>query len=563
MYRVAASETVENAEHGKSGAEAARMKRLYRSECRFPGRIRARRSDYHAVMVLRYTAAMDTPLVKTQWKRWHVWFFLLFVLILSYLTYFHRYWEPHYVFWDENYHIASAQKYLHGVYFMEQHPPLGKLLIAAGEKIFHPNPQSDQFLNTDYGTNFPPGFSFVGYRFFSALLSWWTAPLFFFVFLLLTRNPLISSLLSFPYIFDNALIVHSRGAMLEGPLSFFAMLMILMFFLLLEYRDRGKIFYWLSVAFGASFALVATTKVLGLFLILLIPALVWKLLPQWGRIGKCALSFLAGFILVYCSVWYIHFALGRTINTALPNNGYYQASDAYKSYLKKGTVGSLLSFPVELADSLKYVTFYNAGAPRLDLCKEDENGSPFYFWPLGARSINYRWETPDSKSYLYLYLVANPAVWWSALLGLLLGAAFLVTPYLLPIRQPLRQKYLLTVFLGLYASYMIAISQINRVLYLYHYFLPLLVSFIVLGIVICEIQYIGRWLVTETARTIICIILAGLVFVTHQYYRPLTYYEPMTDAQVQHRAFFPLWELHCVNCEHPSTLVVPFRKPGS
>jgi dolichyl-phosphate-mannose--protein O-mannosyl transferase len=171
----------------------------------------------------------DAPMV---WKRWHVLLFLGLVLALSYLTYFHRYWNPPNVFWDENYHIASAQKYLHNVYFMEQHPPLGKLLVALGEKIFHPNLQTDQFLGTDYGNNFD-GFSFVGYRFFSALLSWWTAPLLFLIFLTLLRNPLHSALLSFLYIFDNAMIVHMRGAMLEGPLIFFCALTILFFLLFL------------------------------------------------------------------------------------------------------------------------------------------------------------------------------------------------------------------------------------------------------------------------------------------------------------------------------------------
>ena len=124
----------------------------------------------------------------TAWKPWHAWLFLGFVILLSYFTYFHRYWEPQAVFWDENYHIASAQKYLHGIYFMEQHPPLGKLLIALGEKMLHPNEKTDQFIGTDYGTDFAAGFSFAGYRFFSALLAWWTAPVMFLLFAMLRRS---------------------------------------------------------------------------------------------------------------------------------------------------------------------------------------------------------------------------------------------------------------------------------------------------------------------------------------------------------------------------------------
>ena len=61
------------------------------------------------------------------------------VLIVSYFTYFHRYPSPAAPFWDENYYIPDAQKYLNGIFFMDIHPPLGKMLIALGEWLLHPN----------------------------------------------------------------------------------------------------------------------------------------------------------------------------------------------------------------------------------------------------------------------------------------------------------------------------------------------------------------------------------------------------------------------------------------
>src|SRR5574341_341930 len=54
-------------------------------------------------------------------------------ILVSFLTYFWNYGYPEAVFWDENYHIASAEKYIQGVFFQEYHPLLGKMLIAAGE----------------------------------------------------------------------------------------------------------------------------------------------------------------------------------------------------------------------------------------------------------------------------------------------------------------------------------------------------------------------------------------------------------------------------------------------
>ena len=118
-------------------------------------------------------------------NKW-TWIFLCAVILLSFFTYFLNYWKPQQSFWDEGYHIASAQKYLNGVYFMEQHPPLGKLLIAAGEKLFYPKGQKNgydsKYIGTDEGKNFPSDFSFAGYRFFPALLAWLGAVLIYLIF---------------------------------------------------------------------------------------------------------------------------------------------------------------------------------------------------------------------------------------------------------------------------------------------------------------------------------------------------------------------------------------------
>src|SRR5437879_5125374 len=155
----------------------------------------------------------------------------LLVLFISYCTYFRNYWYPPNIFWDETYHIASAYKYLHQVMFMEPHPPLGKLLIALGEYLFHPNMHINitSFLTTDAIGTAPAGFSFVGVRFFPALLATLSADLFFFILYTLSKNLFLSFLFSSLYLFDNALIVHSRGAMLEGIQIFFVLAALLYF----------------------------------------------------------------------------------------------------------------------------------------------------------------------------------------------------------------------------------------------------------------------------------------------------------------------------------------------
>jgi dolichyl-phosphate-mannose--protein O-mannosyl transferase len=134
--------------------------------------------------------------------RYRLVFFVLSSRPCSWLRYFFaNYYNPPSPFWDENYHVAASQKYQEGVFFLELHPPLGKLLITAGESLFSPNDLSDEEIQetvtTDYLNPFPEGFSFVGVRFFPALLAFLGSYVFFlslYLILKILMQPLDSPL---------------------------------------------------------------------------------------------------------------------------------------------------------------------------------------------------------------------------------------------------------------------------------------------------------------------------------------------------------------------------------
>ncbi len=51
--------------------------------------------------------------------------YALIVFVVSFFIYGFNYSYSPGLFWDENYHITSAQRYIDGVFFMGDHPPLG------------------------------------------------------------------------------------------------------------------------------------------------------------------------------------------------------------------------------------------------------------------------------------------------------------------------------------------------------------------------------------------------------------------------------------------------------
>jgi dolichyl-phosphate-mannose--protein O-mannosyl transferase len=344
--------------------------------------------------------------------------------------------------------------------------------------------------------------------------------------------------------------------MLDSTLLFFSAIVLLSFLLVLQWKDRPRAFLWASVLFGASFGAVIVTKAFGLLLILLVPFLLWSLRHNRHLVPRFIIPSALAFIAVFISVWQLHFSLGTTVNPSLPDQGYYQASERYKAILSAGQTSNPFAFPFMLRDSMAFVPHYQKGVPRLDMCKADENGSPWFYWPLGGSSINYRWETPDGSAFRYLYLQVNPVIWALGFLAVLVSTLLLIGPLLLPVPGKVKHASLMLVMLTLYACFLIAVSRIDRVLYLYHYFLPLLLTFILFALVFDSVERIGKWILNEERKTAILLGLGVLMFLSFQWFRPLTYYEPLTDAAVSRRSFLRIWNLHCVHCPSPNPLAV-------
>lgn len=464
------------------------------------------------------------------------------ILSLAYFTYFRNYSYPPGMFWDENYRLTSAFQYLNGVMFMEYHPPLGKLFIALGEFLFQPNKRLDTkyFLSTDYIKFVPAGFSFVGVRFFPVLVSTLSAALFFLILYQISRNLFLSLIFSSLYLFDNALIVHSRGANIDSVQVFFALAAILYFLVSLNSKISILRYLILGLLIGA----IIAVKLDGfLFLTLLIVLLVYENIKRklyfYESFFK-SIAFLFGVVVVFCGSYYIHGLLGQKVI----QDRYFNASPEYRYFIESGRTADPRNLPVIIRDNLFFSAQYGSGIPKYDPSFEIKygNASLPITWPLGDKAINYRWEKVPT-GIRYLYLQANPLIWLSGLVGVMLS--IILTLSVLVFHLSIKNKRLFLLqgfFLSLYLIFMISLISLDRVLFLYTYFIPLLLSLILFFIIYLylfeeAIKRKDKRLYVGTALFVLSVIGVYL------YFSPLTYFQPLTLAEFQKRAWFTFWHL--------------------
>ncbi len=479
------------------------------------------------------------------------------IAIFALITYAVDYWEPSFFIWDEAYHIASAEKYLNGTYFMELHPPLGKLVIAAGEVLLRANPRNDHFLSVLANEDYAGEFSFVGYRLFPVVFAVLAALLLYELFLRLFHRCEWAILLTFLYVFDNALIVQSRIAVLESTQICFVIATLLCGLALCQSVSRKAQIHW-AARLGCAFALALATKVTSLFLLPGAGALLWCLRRK--RAGILGPSVVCGsaFFLVYAAVWYTHFFIATSVNPELKSIGFLDTRPATQELLVRHESDQIENLPIMYAEALHFFANYNLGLPVVNLCGGSEMGSPPYFWPLGARTIPYHAEDEDEYyTSRYIYLQVNPMVWLCSLVGVLTSSALLFGAVCFGLWKKLPHRGALLIFLMLYWGYMGAMLAVPRVMYLYHYLIPLILGMILFATVLSQISRIGPFDFSLDRQTKFLRVVSILVITCFIFYSPLSYYQRLSRNEVAARAWFPLWDLYCRGCSRTKFLAFP------
>ena len=165
---------------------------------------------------------------------------------------------------DESWYVPTARKLLEtGEMLRQEHPPLGKLLIAAGMALFGDNP--------------------FGWRVAAAIFGSLTLVAMFFWGLALFRNLAAALWVTAITLFDQAVYVQARIAMLDIFLIAFCTLALALFTLSYKEERRGRSFSY-ALAMGVGLGLAGACKWSGFFLLFGIAAIYLMLLvPRvWG-----------------------------------------------------------------------------------------------------------------------------------------------------------------------------------------------------------------------------------------------------------------------------------------
>lgn len=502
-------------------------------------------------------------------NRSHTFTLIPFILItlISFFTYFKDRTSYNKFIWDEHYHVASAQKYINHIFFMEPHPPFGKILIAWGEQLLKANKANDQLLKKmkSEGADLTEDFSFSGYRFFPMLLSWLLAPLLFLCLKKITKSNFISFIFSLFYAVDNAMIIHFRTAMLDSTLLFLMTLNFYLFLLIREKFINQKNAKFLTIMLGISFGLTMTTKVTGLINIFFPAWLLYLAFKNRINIYQFVSCIIISFFISYFAVWEYHFSVGTNILPTLDAKGYFIKNDKELKDIVDNKQGAnpINFFKMFKYNAYTFVKQYENGVPILNLCKDSENGSPFYFWPFGGRAIQYVQNTKDNIT-KYLYLQSNPTVWFIALLGIIVGLGIFITSCFSDVAiLKDDDKDIFYILLFSYIGYMGAISLINRVMYLYHYFPALIFALLITAILIRDINKIFKFNFPKYMKVSLLSFLGILSIITFFIYSPLTYFKPISVQTIQKLSLNSMWDLKCPSCNRTNYFARPVKEKES
>ena len=322
-------------------------------------------------------------------------------------------------YFDEIYHARTAWEHLNGVYPYEiTHPPLGKIIIGLGIRLFGMTPFGWRFSGTLFGVLMLP----ILYYFAKKLFGGYLVP---------TSCTVLMAT-------DFMHFVQTRIATIDTYAVFFILLMYLFMYLFIT-EER----LWTLALCGISFGLGAAGKwtcfYAGAGL-----AVIWLLWAihgfrsgtlDWKGFVKNALFCVVFFVLVPCGIYYLSY---------YP----YGVAEGKTNIFSRDYLNMVLS-------NQQYMFNYHS-----QLIATHPYSSDWYQWLLDIRPILYYLDyLPDGRHVSFGAFV-NPVLCWGGLFALF------VLGFLAVARHDLPSAYIL---LG-YLAQLLPWVLVQRLIFAYHYF---------------------------------------------------------------------------------------------
>jgi dolichyl-phosphate-mannose-protein mannosyltransferase len=377
-----------------------------------------------------------------------------------------RFWHighPGEIVFDEVHFVGQARHYLHGERFLDPHPPIAKLLIALGIKLFGDHPWSWRLGNATLGTIMAAVTYLLGRRMF--------------------RSRLAGALASAFILSDGMFLVDSRIGCIDIVYLTFAAIAYLMLFRFLETASsaaRRRDLVYMGVSLGLCLGSKLYVPAITFLLVMgFVVFTLWRPQSQGPPAdGRARNYWVAGAVLLVGSV-----------------SGFIYLA-AFLPHYYLGWWGGI----TDLFRYYKDVMWYEKSVSTAT----HPYASPWWSWPLMLRPVAYWQNFPPKGAVATIWGAGNPLLWWAVIPAMAITAV-----------RALEAPNVTRTFLVVgYLAYLVIWIPIGRILFLYHYMPSVYIGYLALAGILADFWY-SRTETWETVAILLTMFPALIVGIGH------------------------------------------------